>query len=152
MQLIENQRIPTELTEKEFETYVLPYLPKQVFGPAPSIPLYKIFNYILYVLYTGCQWKSLQKAIDKKADGSAEIHYTNVFRRFNYWSALGVFTQQFIGNLQTLSENKLLDLSQLNGDGTNAVAKKGAIKSATVVINIKKGRKTLLLQTKTARQ
>lgn len=143
MQLIDTQRIPTELTEKEFETYVLPYLPKQPCGPAPNISLYKIFNYILYVLYTGCQWKSLQKAIDKKADGKAEIHYTNVFRRFNYWSAMGVFTKQFVGNLQTLSDNNLLDLSQLNGDGTNAVAKKGAIKSAIVVTNIKKGQKTL---------
>lgn len=143
MQVADNQRIPTELTEKEFETYVLPYIPKQPCGPAPNIPLYKIYNYILYVLYTGCQWKSLQKAIDKKADGKAEIHYTNVFRRFNYWSALGVFAQQFMGNLQTLSDNKLLDLSQLNGDGTNAVAKKGAIKSVIVGINTKKGPKTL---------
>lgn len=142
MQRIDNQRIPTELTEKEFETYVRPYIPKQVSGPQPNIPLYKIYNYILYVLYTGCQWKSLQKAIDKKIDGKPEIHYTNVFRRFNYWSACGAFTQQFMGNLQVLSEKNLLDLSQLNGDGTNAVAKKGATKSDIVVTSIKKGQKT----------
>lgn len=152
MKVIENQRIPTELTEEEFTRYVFPYLPKQLCGPAPNIPLYKIFNYILYVLYTGCQWKSLQKAIDKKADGKPEIHYTNVFRRFNYWSSLGIFTQHFIGTLESLSSKDLLDLSQLNGDGTNAVAKKGAIKSGIVGINIKKGQKTLLLRTKMVSQ
>jgi transposase len=142
IQLLDNQKIPTELTEKEFADYVLPYIPKQLCGPAPKLPLYKIYNYILYVLYTGCQWKFLQKAIDKNADGKAEIHYTNVFRQFNYWSALGVFTQQFMGNLKVLDDKKLLDLSQLNGDGTNAVAKKGAIKSATVDIKTKKAQKT----------
>ncbi len=31
--------IPTELREKEFEIYVLPYLPKQISGPRPNIPL-----------------------------------------------------------------------------------------------------------------
>ena len=142
IQSAENQKIPTELTEKEFEEYVLPYIPKQMCGPRPKIALYKIFNYILYIAYTGCQWKSLQKVIDKNADGKAEIHYTNVFRRFNYWSACGVFNQQFMGNLQVLNDRKLLDLSQLNGDGTNAVAKKGAIKSGLVDINIKKVQKT----------
>jgi hypothetical protein len=126
--VLDNQMIPTELTEKEFELYVLPYIPKQISGPKPNIPLYKIYNYILYVLYTGCQWKSLQKTIDKKPDGKPELHYTNVFKRFNYWSALGVFKEQFMGNLKVLDERNLLDLSQLNGDGTNAVAKKGAIK------------------------
>lgn len=135
--------IPTELTEKEFELYVLPYIPKQISGPKPNIPLYKIYNYILYVLYTGCQWKSLQKTIDKNADGEPELHYTNIFKRFNYWSALGVFKEQFMGNLKTLHERDLLDLNQLNGDGTNAVAKKGAIKLDIADINIKMGQKTL---------
>lgn len=32
MQVLDNQRIPTELTEKEFEAYVLPYIPKQISG------------------------------------------------------------------------------------------------------------------------
>jgi transposase len=152
MQVVENQRIPTELTEAQFEAYVRPYIPKQLCGPPPNVPLYKIFNYILYVLYTGCQWESLKKVIDKKADGTAEIHYTNVFRRFNYWSSLGVFKQQFMGNLALLYDKDLLDLTQLNGDGTNAVAKKGAIKSGIAVTNIKKVQKTLLLQTKTVTQ
>ena len=105
-QTVDNQRIPTELTEKEFTEYVLPYIPKQISGPRPNIPLYKIYNYILYVLYTGCQWKSLQKAIDKKQDGKPEIHYTNVFRRFNYWSACGTFSQQFIGNITSIIRKK----------------------------------------------
>jgi hypothetical protein len=47
-----------------------------------------------------------------------------------------------MGNLKVLDDKKLLDLSQLNGDGTNAAAKKGAIKLATVDIKTKKAQKT----------
>lgn len=53
-----------------------------------------------------------------------------------------------MGNLQVLHDKTLLDLSQLNGDGTNAVAKKGATKSDLVDISIKKVQKTSLLPTK----
>jgi transposase len=51
--------IPTSLTEKQFDAYVRPYLTTAKRGYESSIPLYKIFNYILYRLHTGCQWERL---------------------------------------------------------------------------------------------
>ena len=54
--------IPVSLTEKQFETHVSPFLSKAKRGFVCKIPLYKVFNYILYRLHTGCQWDQI--AID----------------------------------------------------------------------------------------
>ena len=51
--------IPVSLTEKEFNEHVSPFLSKAKRGFVCSIPLYKVFNYILYRLHTGCQWDRL---------------------------------------------------------------------------------------------
>jgi len=51
--------IPTSLTEMQFDAYVRPYLSTAQRGYESKIPLYKIFNYILYRLHTGCQWDRL---------------------------------------------------------------------------------------------
>ena len=51
--------ILTSVTEKQFEAYVRPYLSTARRGYESKIPLYKIFNYILYRLHTGCQWERL---------------------------------------------------------------------------------------------
>ena len=59
--------IPTHLTEYEFNEFVLPHLSygTALRGPKPYVPIYKMFNYILHVLHSGCQWKLLQPCIDK---------------------------------------------------------------------------------------
>ena len=51
--------IPTSLTEEQFEQYIRPYLKTAQRGYESKVPLVKIFNLILYRLYTGCQWKQL---------------------------------------------------------------------------------------------
>lgn len=54
--------IPVSLTEKQFEEHVSPFLSKAKRGFVCKIALYKVFNYILYRLHTGCQWDQI--AID----------------------------------------------------------------------------------------
>jgi hypothetical protein len=54
--------IPVSLTEKQFEKHVSLFLSKAKRGFVCKIPLYKVFNYILYRLHTGCQWDQI--AID----------------------------------------------------------------------------------------
>jgi hypothetical protein len=61
------QAIPTQLGLAEFEQFVLPHLSIGSRGPAPKLSLYKIFNYVLKILYLGCQWKKLP--IDKDGEG-----------------------------------------------------------------------------------
>ncbi len=58
--------IPTSLTQKQFNEHVLPYLSVAKRGFVCQIPLYKVFNYILYRLHTGCQWDQLRIDPDPK--------------------------------------------------------------------------------------
>jgi hypothetical protein len=51
------QALPTQLERAELEQFVLPHLSRGSRGPAPKLSLYKIFNYILMILYLGYQWK-----------------------------------------------------------------------------------------------
>jgi hypothetical protein len=52
-------KIPTKLTEKQFMEHIDPYLSQAKRGFSGQIPRYKVFNYILYWLHTGCQWEEI---------------------------------------------------------------------------------------------
>jgi len=123
------------LTQTEFEHYVAPHLPFKISGRPPKLPLYRVYNYIAKVLRTGMQWSELQDFISKGADGKAEIHYTAVWKRYNQWSIFRVFERSFQSILVAALEQEAIDLSVVNGDGTNTVAKKGAMPAPTLDIS-----------------
>ena len=50
---------PYQFNQEQFEQYIRPRLSVAKRGYECSIPLYKVFNYILYRLHTGCQWERL---------------------------------------------------------------------------------------------
>lgn len=116
--------IPTKLSEADFQKYVEPYLSKAKRGYVSSIPRYKIFNYILYVLYTGCQWHMIP--IENKEDNPTkkEISYQAIYYHFCKWCRDGSFKKLFEHSIQEI--RNLLNLSELNLDGTHTIAKKGA--------------------------
>jgi hypothetical protein len=76
----QRQGIPTHLSQEEFEEFVLPHLHIGSRGPQPKLALHVIFNYILKLLYLGCQWKELP--IEKNQDGQPEIHHTRIYAAF----------------------------------------------------------------------
>jgi len=78
------QAISTKLS---LEQFVLPHLSRGRRGPAPTLALHTIFNYILQLFYTGCQWKALP--IKMNAKGRPEIHYTRIYRALRRWQADG---------------------------------------------------------------
>ncbi len=57
--------IPTSVTEEQFERHIRPYLKIAKRGFECKIPLYKVLNYILKRLYTGCQWSEIPIEADK---------------------------------------------------------------------------------------
>jgi hypothetical protein len=116
-------KIPVVLEEREFNEFVLEHLTKGTRGPAKKISFYKLFNYILKLLHTGCQWSNIP--IDLDLDGKPEIHYTNIYRMFKFWSDNGCFEKIFISTVARLFKAKLLDTSIIHGDGTTTSAKKG---------------------------
>jgi transposase len=79
---------------------------------------------MLYVLYTGVQWKMLP--IEKGADGLPEIHHTRVWNKYKQWVNHGSVAKIFYASLRQLKETGMLDLSILHGDGTNFTAKLGS--------------------------
>ena len=115
--------IPTHLTIEQFERFVLPHLHIGSRGPQPKLSLYVIFNYILKLLYLGCQWKELPIATDEH--GQPEIHYTRIYRTFRRFEIHGCFENIFVGSVSVLHQEELLDLRIIHGDGTTTAAKKG---------------------------
>lgn len=128
-------QLPKQVSRKDFNRYIKPYLRVPKTGPKPSISLFKIFNYILYVLRAGCQWERLP--VKKK-----EIHWSNIYKWHNRWSKDNSYENLLWHSIKNLRDNQRLDLSILHGDGSNTVAKKGANISVTRDTNTRKKKKS----------
>src|SRR3989441_11442120 len=131
--------IPVQLSDSEFTAFILPHLSMPKRGPKCKLGYHRVFNLILWVLYlwvlyTGMQWKCLP--IPHDAQGKPAIHYTTVYRVFATWADDGSLWQAFLASVRHLATTQHLDLSVLHGDGTNTVAKKGAMGLATRGTNI----------------
>jgi transposase len=137
--------IPVQLSEHEFNEFVFPHLSMPKRGPRCKLGYHCLFNLILWVLYTGMQWKGLP--IPKDAHGKPAIHYTNVYRAFAKWADDGSLQQAFMASVGHLADEKKLDVRVLHGDGTNTVAKKGAMGLATRATSIRRGRRSSPSQT-----
>jgi len=114
------KKLPVKVSREDFNKYIKPCLSQGTRGPNPKISHYKIFNYILYVLHTGIQWKQLKTCRN-------EIHWSNIYRWHNKWSKDGSYENLFKTSVERLNDWGKLDLSILHGDGSNTVAKKGAM-------------------------
>ena len=133
--------IPVQLSEPEFTEFILPHLSLPKRGPECKIGYPRAFNLILKVLYTGCQWKEMP--IEKGADGKPVIHYTVIYKLFARWADDGSWEKAFVASVKHLADEQKLDLSILHGDGSNTVAKKGAMALVTAATNIRKARSSL---------
>jgi hypothetical protein len=49
--------IPVQLSASEFTEFIFPHLSMPNCGPKYKIGYYRLFNLILWVLYTGMLWK-----------------------------------------------------------------------------------------------
>jgi len=132
--------IPVQLSAPEFEAFILPHLSMPKRGPKCKLGYHRVFNLILWVLYTGMQWKCLP--IPHDAQGKPALHYTNIYKAFARWADDGSLWQAFLASVRHLAVEKHLDLRVLHGDGTNTVAKKGATASGTRDTNTRRGRRS----------
>ena len=115
-------KLPTKVSQNEFNNHIKPFLSKGKRGPKPKLSHYKIFNYILYVLHTGIQWNQLKTCRN-------ELHWSRIYKYHNRWSKDGSYQRLFESSVAMLDGIGKLDLSVLYGDGSNVVAKKGDKKS-----------------------
>jgi len=73
---------------EQFEEFVCPTCTWGVAALSRSF-LARDLNYILKLLYLGCQWKELP--IEKNKDGRPETHYIRIYRAFRRYEAHGCF-------------------------------------------------------------
>jgi transposase len=131
---------PVQLSEPEFTACIFPHLSMPKRGPRCKLGYHRRFNLMLWVLYTGMPWKCVP--IPKGPTGKPELHDTNVYRAFAKWADDGSLQQAFTASVRHLADEKKLDLRVLHGDGTNTVAKKGAMGSATRAISTRRARRS----------
>jgi len=96
-------------------------MPKR--GPKCKLGSHRVFNLILWVLYTGMQWKCL--SVPKDEHEKPTIHDTTLYKVFAKWADDGSLEEAVIASVQHLAAQDQLDLRILHGDGPNTVAKKG---------------------------
>ena len=132
--------IPVQLSAPEFEAFLLPHLSMPKRGPKCTLGYYRVFNFILWVLSTGMQWKCLP--IPRDPEGKPVIHYTTIYKVFAKWADDGSLWQAFVASVRHLTVEQQLDLSVLHGDGTNTVAKKGGMALGSRGINIRRATKS----------
>jgi|SRR5262245_7743235 len=128
--------IPIQLSDSEFTACILPHLSMPTRGPKCKLGYHRVFNLILWVLYTRMPWKCLP--VPKDTDGQQAIHDTTVYKVFATWADDGSLWQAFIASVRYLAAEKHLDRRVLHGDGTNTVAKKGVMASATRAISTRR--------------
>jgi transposase len=133
--------IPVQLSEPEFTAFILPHLSMPKRGPKCKLGYHRVFNLILWILYTGMQWKCLPVPTD--AQGQPAIHYTTIYKVFARWADDGSLWQAFVASVRHVAVEQHLDTSILHGDGTNTVAKKGAMVSAIPATSTKRARRSL---------
>jgi hypothetical protein len=79
--------IPTRVTEEQFARFFDPYLSQATRGFVCRIPRYKLFNYILYWLHSGCQWDEIP--IEQQVGSQKK---KSVTRRFTLNTRSGAMT------------------------------------------------------------
>jgi transposase len=132
--------IPVQLSDREFTAFILPHLSLPKRGPKCKLGYHRVFNLILWVLYTGMQWKCLP--VPQTPRGKPAIHYTTVYKVFARWVDDGSLWHAFVASVAHLAKAKQLDLRILHGDGTNPVAKKGGMGLATRATNPRRARRS----------
>ena len=107
--------IPVQLSETEFNTFIFPHLSMPKRGPTCKLGYHRLFNLIVWVLYTGRQWQCWP--MPKDTTGKPEIHDTSISRAFATWADDGSLQQAFMASVAHLSDEKQLDLRVLHGGG-----------------------------------
>jgi hypothetical protein len=70
--------IPVHLSAPEFTAFILPYLSMPKRRLTCKLGYHRVFNLIVWVLYTGMRWKGLP--IPQEAQGQPAIHSTTVYK------------------------------------------------------------------------
>jgi transposase len=109
------------LSKDKIEALILPHLSEGSRGSEPGVELWRIVSVILYRLKTGCQWRMLP--LDAFFEGGTALKWQGVYYHYREWVRDGSFKKLWIELLK--SHHHLLDLSSMQLDGSQTLAKNG---------------------------
>ena len=112
-------KLPVSVSEGDFETYILPHLSHKLRHNRLKVSYHYVFNALVYVLKSGCSWRTL------KPDNQS-VTWQNIYYHYRKWVRDGSFERLFSSTHITLREHLALECIQL--DGTHTPSKKGAKK------------------------
>jgi len=115
-------KLPVYVSDDDFDKYILPHLSHKVGHNRQKVSYVYIFNTILYVLKSGCSWRTL------KPDDQL-VTWQNIYYHFARWSNDGSFRRLFEASRTDIGDHLALECLQL--DGTHTPSKKGVKKSGT---------------------
>jgi hypothetical protein len=109
-------KLPIYISEADFEEYVLPHLSHKLNHNRLKVSYHYLFNTVLYVLKSGCSWRTL------KPDNQS-VTWQNIYYHYNRWSLDGSFEKLFLSTHQVMKASLALECIQL--DGSHTPSKKG---------------------------
>ena len=130
--------IPVQLSATECKECIFPHRSMPQRGPTCKLGDHRLLNLILWVLDTGMQWKGLP--VPKDAHGKPAIHDPTVYRALATGADAGSLWPAFSASVRPLAAAQHLDTSVRHGDGTNTVAKNGAMGLGLRGTNISRAR------------
>lgn len=108
------------LSKSTIEKWIVPHLSVGKRGASSAVALSDVVAAILHRLKTGDQWRCLPL---KEFFEPGEITWNGVYYYFNKWFKDGSFQKAWMAIIQ--QHKKLLDLSSLQLDGSQTVARQG---------------------------
>jgi hypothetical protein len=105
------------VSETDFTEYILPHLSHKLNHNRLKVSYHYLFNTILYVLKSGCSWRTL------KPDNQL-VTWQNIYYHYHKWSTDGSFEKLFSSTHQVMKDSLALECIQL--DGSHTPSKKGA--------------------------
>ncbi|MEZ4903747.1 MAG: transposase [Spirosomataceae bacterium] len=109
-------KLPVYISENDFGEYILPHLSHKLNHNRLKVSYHFIFNTILYVLKSGCSWRTL------KPDNQL-VTWQNIYYHYAKWSSDGSFEKLFSSTHQIMKASLALECIQL--DGSHTPSKKG---------------------------
>lgn len=110
-------KLSVYISEEDFSEYILPHLSHKLNHNRLKVSYHYIFNTILYVLKSGCSWRTLKPE-------NQLVTWQNIYYHYAKWVKDGSFEKLFISTHHTMKEQLALECIQL--DGTHTPSKKGA--------------------------
>jgi hypothetical protein len=110
-------KLPVYICATDFEQSILPHLSHQLNHNRLKVSYHYLFTTILYVLQSGCSWRTL------KPDNQL-VTWQNIYYHYHKWASDGSFERLFMSTHETMKEHLALECIQL--DGSHTPSKKGA--------------------------